>query len=174
MKIAKLLAPALLLACKGCLTGCAVEGLHSANPRTIVRAGSFAFENGKDVSATLESGRFDPQSRAFEIKNLEILDTASTVRRANAEQIDALARESFAIGQAWSLGLTAGAQLAQQLVPFVASFAAKPPWGTGQPGLAPPGYVVPASQPSIEDIARRLEALEAAVNQRPENESRMP
>lgn len=135
-----------LLACKCCLPGCGVEGIHNANPQTIVRAGSFSFENGKDVTATLEHGVFDPSTKAVELKNLQIVDNASAVRKANVEQIDALARESYAVGQAWSMGLTAGAQLAAQLMPGIASWAPRPPWGSGQAGVSPPNWLYYGSQ----------------------------
>lgn len=186
MKWLRILLAPLLLACPGCLIGCGVEGIHSANPRTIIRAGGFGFENGKDVSLNLEKGTFDPTTKAFELNNLKIEDNASEVRRANVEQIDALARESYAIGQAWSMGLTAGAQFAAQLMPGIASWAPRPPWGSGQAGVTPPGWFYygdqagqPTSRPATDaapcptcgvDIARlqadwqaRLDRLRAEL-----------
>jgi hypothetical protein len=121
-----------------CIAGCGVEGLHNAKPLTYIKAGEFSFSNSKDVEVALEEGGYDPATKSVSLKNLKISDNASVVRKANVEQIDALGRESLAVGQAWASGFAAAAQLATSVMP----------WAAGSSGSYPPGWTSPTTQPS--------------------------
>jgi len=86
------------------IAGCGVEGLHNANPNTRLSAdpwGGFQFYNSKDVAVNLEEGSYDPKTGAVALKNLNVTDNASEVRRANVEQIDAITRQQEAIYAGW-------------------------------------------------------------------------
>jgi hypothetical protein len=113
------------------LPGCGVEGLHNANPATRISAdgGGFTFSNNKDVSVKLESGEYDPVTKKLVLKNLEITDSASTVRNANVNQIDAMGREAVMIGQAWSSGFQAAAQLVGAFNPLSGGATVSGPFG---------------------------------------------
>ena len=138
------------------MSGCGVEGLHTANPKTIVRVKPLQRQvelfNSKDTSVTLKKLTYDPETGLFVLEDLEITDEASSVRQANVEQINALAIQAAALGQAWSQGLAAGAQLAGQLSSAVGAIGGPPVWGAGQPGVRPPGWTTPTTRPCEVDV----------------------
>lgn len=72
------------------VTGCGV-----ANPYTSVSYTSTGFKvyNSKDVSVTLKNAKYNPDSHEASIEELIILDTASTVRSANVEQLNAVTNQ---------------------------------------------------------------------------------
>lgn len=131
--------------------GCAVEGVHSANPTTMIRVDpstrSVYVSNNKDVDLSFEE--LTATKESFTVKNVKIVDKASSVREANVGQITALAEQAKAIGEAWSMGITAGANLASSLVPILGGIQQRPVWGAGQPGVTPPAWQYPpATQPA--------------------------
>jgi hypothetical protein len=141
-------------------SGCGVEGLHNANPATRISAdaGGFTFSNNKDVSVKLEEGSYDPATKMLVLKNLEIVDSASTVRNANVNQIDALGREALMIGQAYQAGFQGAAQMFQSLMPLAnigaGTTSITGPLGGNLTRTVPQAYVQPpASQPAATSPA---------------------
>lgn len=84
--------------------GCAIDGIHTAKPETEMRYGAsgFSFSDTKDNDISAEEISVDGGKKSGTVKNLVIRNNASDVRRANVEQIDAMARQHIAIGQALS------------------------------------------------------------------------
>jgi len=119
-RIFSLWAVAAIMAVQGCILGCAVEGLHSANPKTTFRfnpwSRSIEFSDNKDNDVKIVELTFNTETKAMTLKGLEIINNASGVRAANREQLEGLAIQADAIGKAWASGIQAGAQLAQALV----------------------------------------------------------
>lgn len=76
-----------ILASALCVAGCSLP----ANPRTEISYGPFGFHlhNSKDVGIKLKKASYDPATKRFDVEDLEFTDDASTVRRANVEQINA-------------------------------------------------------------------------------------
>ncbi len=138
----------------GCIGGCGIEGLHSANPSTRITAdpwGGFSFRNNKDVNIDLAKGSYDPSTKALIIEGLKVVDSASTVREANVQQIDAVSREATAIGAAWANGFLAAAQLAGLINPIAGGATITGPFGSKlviQPRQIPSVVVMPESAPS--------------------------
>jgi len=125
--------------------GCGVEGLHSANPKTTFRfnpwSRSIEFTDNKDNDVEIEELSFDIVTKTMTLKGLKITNNASNVRIANRQQLEGLAIETKAIGDAWAQGIKAGAEMVASLVPMLGGIQANPIWGTGQPGAVPPGWV---------------------------------
>jgi hypothetical protein len=136
------------MAAAATVCGCGVEGLHNANPTTVIRVDpsskSVYLSNNKDVDVSFDELTYTKDG-SVSVKNLKITDKASSVRAANVEQIHALAVESKAIGEAWSMGLQAGAQFVAQFVPMVGGIQRSPPWGAGNSAIVPPGWTAPAT-----------------------------
>jgi hypothetical protein len=82
------------------LGGCAVEGLHWAAPTTNISVSKDIFgaraniKNTKDTTVLMESFELDPQTGVAKITGLSITDNASDVRKANAEQMNAVALQT--------------------------------------------------------------------------------
>lgn len=80
------------------LSGCGVEGLHSANPRTIIQVNPWtnAVEvyNNKDVDVSLKNFEMDIPNKVAKVEELTLKDNASKVREVNPLQIDAVTRQS--------------------------------------------------------------------------------
>jgi len=127
------------------LVGCGVEGIHSANPTTVLRVNPLNREvyisNNKDVDVSVANLSYDPETKAFIIEDLKILDQASTVRQANVDQITAIGQQAQAIGMAWYQGMLGGAQLVRAGVPILGGLVPNPIWGGGQPGAVPDGWI---------------------------------
>ena len=153
-RLFSLLVVALVVAAQGCILGCGVEGIHSANPTTVLRVDpihrQIYFADNKDNDVSIKELIFNPETGEVKIVDLKIINNASKVREANVLQIEALAIQAKAIGEAWLMGLTAGAQLMSAAVPMFGGIQARPPWGAGQPGAVPPGWIYvgpPTTQP---------------------------
>jgi len=133
------------IVCLLSVVGCGVEGIHSANPKTVIRINpwskSLDLENNKDVNVVLDSAIFNPETGQVEITGLTITDTASIVRASNVPQIEMIGVQARAIGDAWATGMAAGAQLVRELVPMLGGFAPNPIWGEGQPGAVPKNWI---------------------------------
>lgn len=131
--------------------GCGVEGVHSANPTTIIRVDPISkqvyLSNNKDVDVSVDEMTV-AADKTFTVKKLVLVDKASSVREANRTQLEGLAIQSEAIGNAWAKGITAGSQLVTSLVPILGGLQARPMWGSGNPGLIPPGWT--STQPSVD------------------------
>jgi len=132
----------------GCVltAGCGVEGIHSANPTTILRVKpaqhQIEFLDNKDNDLTLKKLTYNPETKEVMIDDLKIINNSSTVRESNVGQINALAIQAESIGKAWSMGINAGANLMAQAVPWLGRGTGNAPiWGEGQLGATPPGWI---------------------------------
>ncbi|HOW73829.1 MAG TPA: hypothetical protein PKY77_24770 [Phycisphaerae bacterium] len=101
------------------LPGCGVEGIHSANPVTRISGthGGVSVSNTEDVDFDLAEANYHPSTKAFSMKGLKIVCNASSVRKVNVNQIDAVTRQAGVIGAAWTNGFTAAAQMLGALSP---------------------------------------------------------
>lgn len=91
---ARLIVAVAILATFFLLSGCALEGLHRANPYTEIEAGPFKVYNSKDVEFQGLEGEYDPDTGHVKLKVDKASDMASSVREANAKQILASAEEA--------------------------------------------------------------------------------
>lgn len=91
----------ILLAIVSVFSGCGVEGIHSANPRTIIRYNTwskqFEVENNKNVDLTVEGLEVDVPKNITKMEKMVLKDNASEVREVNPGQIDAVSRQSALI-----------------------------------------------------------------------------
>lgn len=107
------------------LAGCALP----ANPRTEIGYGAisgFHLMNSKDV--TIKAKKIGYQGGEFIAEDLELVDEASAVRRANVEQMTAYTEQIKAMGTA----VEAVSRVAASVVPYaVAARAAQPSTSLG-------------------------------------------
>jgi len=131
--------------------GCGVEGIHSANPKTVIRVDPWSKSvyvgNNKDVDLSVDKLSFNKETNDFTVENLVIKDNASGVRDANIGQIQAVSIQTQMITQAI-------VQSIRELVPILGGYAPKPIWGEGQPGAVPGGdgswvYIGPGLQATV-------------------------
>lgn len=125
MRIRKWLTMAGLICAQGCILGCGVEGLHTANPKTVIRVDPFSktieFYDSKDNDILIEDLQVDPDTHVWSVKKIDLKNNASRVREANAVQIDALARETLAVGQAVRDVAEQVKEMARVVAPYIRS-----------------------------------------------------
>lgn len=147
-----------------CVFGCGVEGIHSANPKTMVRVDpwtrAIAFEDNKDNDILVENMAYDRDSGTWSVDKIDIKNSASAVRTSNVDQIDAIGRQTEVIGKAWQSGFMAFAELVRAGVPMFGGYAPHPIWGDGQPGAVPQGWIWVG--PPAEPAARPTPTTEPA------------
>lgn len=134
------------------VVGCGVEGVHSANPTTVIRVDpynrSVYVSNNKDVDLSLDELSYDKESNNLVVKNLQIVDNASVVRSSNVAQLEAISIQTQMITQAIIQGI-------REAVPILGGYATNPIWGQGQAGAVPNGsggwiYVGPEMKAVVE------------------------
>lgn len=123
--------------------GCGLEGIHSANPQTIIRVDpvnrTIYLANSKDVDLSVDELTVDPAGKSFALKKLHVTDNASLVRQANGVyQMAGLAMQAQTnwAGAAQTVGA-----LGEALAPWAGVFAAAR---------------TPASQAQARDLILRI------------------
>lgn len=137
------------------LSGCGVDGIHSARPVTRAKfdpvSKTFSIEDSKDNDILVKGLEVEGRGKVEEIS---IRNNASDVRRANVEQMAGLAAQATANWQGAERTVGAFANLAREIMPYVPPIVAaralgnlkaatsfNTPWGGGSVGGVPEGAI---------------------------------
>lgn len=135
------------------LAGCGIEGLHNANPKTVIRIDPLSREmylsNNKDVDLQIDGLDIDLGAKRAKLDKLVLTDKASSVREANVLQMQGMALQATANWQGatqFTGAVFSGlAEIVPYLPPSIAANAlgkmrgssVSTPWGSySQPGLS--------------------------------------
>ena len=145
----------------GCvLTGCGIEGLHGANPTTLVRIDpvnrTMEFRDNKDNDLAVDNVTVDGQARTFHADKIVISNNASRVREANAQQLAGFAAQAAANWQGASQLAMGLAQILSEVMPFLPQTVAANALGKMRSITTPGGGM--AAGPDAATIAAILAA----------------
>lgn len=143
----------LAAAAMACLVaGCGIEGLHGANPKTVVRVDpvnrTVEYYDSKDNDLQIDGLAIDGATKSATLDKLTLRNNASDVRLANYQQMVGYAAQASANwqGAAQTVGALAGVlrEIAPYLPPLAAaralgairSLSVSTPWGGANYGGA--------------------------------------